>query len=440
MIAAVLAIGVIAFWPGIYMSDTHSRWVDAQALLMVLPEGGTIVNYLAPMMTALFLPFLSLGIDPGFVLAGQSLFFYFAFLKFSHNNTDGTNRALLLAALIPIHFVYLFLIVPDVWVLPLVMLLATVPWAAPDRWGAAVLTTALACFLLFGFRPNAVVLIAPLLLIVWWTQWGHKTRATALSVALAAGLAASMVIPQWIGFAGKTNVAIGIVWEHVATLWMAEQMGVEIGPQYSLDFVGDTDQAVREHDFVSSDYLVWTESPPFRSGHLVMQQDSIFDRFTSLVLAHPSAYVGAKARIIACHIGYCGPLRQTVMGLYSQPGSALPQGYQGGNWFGDRILAFSNLIATTDILRHLYTPILWIAAAAVAMISRRHGFSRQDWFAALLLSSYAASFAITSQAASYRYLFPTVFFCVYIVAKALLRRWHRLPRISLMTLASRSKG
>ena len=56
------------------------------------------------------------------------------------------------------------------------------------------------------------------------------------------------------------------------------------------------------------------------------------------------------------------------------------------------------------------------------MVSMRHSFSRQDWFAALLLTSYAASFAITSQAASYRYLFPTVFFCVYVAAKAVLQK------------------
>ena len=420
--AALFFIGTIAFWPGIYMSDTHSRWVDAEALLAIVGEGGTIANYLAPVMTVLLIPFLHFGIDPGFVLGSQAAAFFFAFRAFTKGNTVGTGWALLLAALLPIHVLYFFFIVPDVWVLPLVMVLATVLVRAPNRSGVAVLTTAAACFLLFGFRPNAAVLIAPLLWIVWWTEWGRKVRAIALSLAVALGLAASMFIPQWIGFAGKTNVATGIVWEHIATLWMAEQMGVEIGPEYTLDFVGNTAQAVREHEFLTSDYLVWTAHPPFRAGHLVMEQDRILDRFKSLMLAHPGVYLRAKARIIACHLGYCGLLRQTVMSMYSQPGSALPQGYQGGNWLGDRILAFSNFIATTDNVRHLYTPILWIAAGALVMVSMRHSFSRQDWFAALLLTSYAASFAITSQAASYRYLFPTVFFCVYVAAKAVLQK------------------
>src|SRR5262245_5338285 len=416
-IAAILVFvaSLVCFWPGIPMSDTFARWASVYTITGDLDVPWAMTGTLTPVMIILMLAAVSLGFGTGAFLFIQLGFLALAAILWLRLTSSVRPMWVPLVFCLPIVFLYTSFVVPDVWILGALVVLAS-SLASITR-GSVVFGHFLffaACVILFGFRYNAWALLPVLGYFIFSLRGGAYWVRALLSLVLAAALAAVALIPVPFGFQGRTSLVPIVAWELIGALRIAEQRGLDVDPGLRLDDIANTDAAIARHSFVTADTLVFGENPPLPTTVLMDHESLVVRRWFRLILAHPLLYAETKGQIYKCMLGLCDGYIQTEIGS-ARPWPFLQPYVQ--NFNADRdparfVLSIGNAMGRQ--LKVLLVPAFWVPVSVVVFLASWRRYNRFDRMLIISAAVYGLTFFILNAAASFRYMFPTyVVFTAY---------------------------
>jgi hypothetical protein len=414
LLALILAASFFLFRPGIVMSDTMTRWAAVFTIAGELNIGWAMEQWLAPTMTIFMLPIGLLGLPTEFFTVFQIGYLMLAGSIWIAMTSSRSPFWIPLTFLLPLVFIYVSFVVPDVWTFAAILIIVGSIFAIESggRWTPVVLFF-MSCIVLFGFRPNALILV-PLVSVMVYT--GKMIPRYFKGILFALIVISNVLIfatPSWFGFGERTSSAAAPAWELIGMLRIAKESQIPVDSTLTLEGIANTNLAIEKHSFTTVDTVLWGEEAALPSGTILNNSDELKARWLRMIIDHQSLYFRMKMRTYECMFGLCDGYLQTQIGAdepwtilnglistYSQPKGISGIVFKFGNWTG-------------YVLKVVMVPAFWLPITLLVFLLNWRFYGRYDRWLIAMICAYMASFFILNQAASFRYMFP-----VYVVFTA----------------------
>lgn len=433
LLALILATSFLLFRPGIVMTDTMTRWAAVFTIAGKLNIGWAMEQWLAPTMTIFMLPIGLLGLPIELFTVFQIGYLMLAGSMWVAMTSSRSPFWIPLTFLLPLVFIYVSFVVPDVWALAAILVIVGSIFAIERGWQwTPVALFFMSCIVLFGFRLNALIL-APLICVMVFTGKMIPRNFKGLLLALIViSLALIFASPSWLGFTKRTSSAAAPALELIGMLRIANESQIPIDSTLTLEGIANTNLAIKQHSFITIEPIIFGENATLPSGTILNNSNELKARWLRMIIEHPSLYFRMKMRTYECMLGLCDSYIQTQIGAiepwpilnglvstYSQPKGISGMVFEFGNWTG-------------HALKVVMVPVFWLPITLFVFLLNWRIYGRYDRWLIAMTCTYMASFFVFNQAASFRYMFPVyVVFTAYqirFIGWLLRLTWHRFQR------------
>ncbi len=417
LLMAVLAASSVLFRPGIAMTDTMARWTQVFILskqLSIPWAAEAMEQWLAPAMSIFMLPIGLLGLPTAAFTLMQVGYLAVAGLAWLAMTSGKYPFWIPLTFALPLVFLYVCFVVPDVWTLAAILLVIASVLNGEQRQRWLFLTLFLiSSVVLFGFRQNSLVVFPAIVAMILTRKTMPRATKGLYLALLCTSLVLVQAAPGALGFGKRTSVAAAPAWELVGMLRIAQESGIPVDPALTLTGIADTGAAIKQHSFSTIDTLLWSEVAALPAPTVLNRAQELTSRWLRLAMYSPSLYVRMKMRTYECVVGLCEHYLQTqvwdvkpwptLIGLVDSYSERRPNGgfaYEQANRFG-------------KMFEQILLPVFWLPASLFVFFVSWRQYGPYDRWLIAVTSAYLASFFILNQAASFRYMFP-----VYVVFTA----------------------
>lgn len=439
-------MALLLFYPGIFLTDSWSRWITARIIFGVLEP-------VPWAYTSWFPPFPAILKGLAFLLTGEFGFYFFMqvfvlmFLSFCLiHSLLGRHLAFtwgvsLLIFANPVVYCNVCLVTTDNLVLIglLIVLLALNHTQTGKHPTTALIFLTAGQLLMFVSRYNSLVLLPVCVVVVAMFPGVSRWRRLAVLGLIGICLGMNFSLPKWLGMKETSVTSYLLFWEYMAIHQLLET--AEKPLDYPLGESFSYTQAQKNFSWIQPGGYAWGKENPSRELMQAHQSD-MRSAFINTLAEHPLEWLQVKFKLLLLMNG--GDILKNRLITSSDyenwyQGTPLHIMYEPfigevGNKFIKSIWRNAGYF---EWMRPLWLMLASLILVIIIFFSPRHKSGTvpalSTWIAATL---YFAGFVLFTGGFYFRYIFPTVLLFLILIFVLALRLL--LSVISTLTQATES--
>ncbi len=417
-------------YPGVFYSDTFSRWAYAKELLTRTADGtlAGYASYLSHAPQFLLAVFYALTGNPASYTLFQSFFlFYSTYLLLWRIIVPNSSIAIAIATIFPA--VWGYSVYQEMGVSTLIGFnCLTLLIFDHQNWMWSTLSRVQktlfivfafgAAYMLFGFRQNALTLLPVIVVAAFLFFKAHpdKQRLLALSRATIAALLTIALLPAAFGFSQKYDASRpGMVWEVISTInAMPEEQALPYMTYFDDLFGSGVTADMLTRNAANNDSInpIWGACDIFTMGS-PENKAPVLKKYITFIKAEPDAFLSNKWRFSMKTLGVTAPLREAEYAY--NPADLM--GRYGLRDTAQRTLFFRGYDFYTAHSGFLRRPVVLYLAALLLLLAE-HVFCKKQrnpyslyFFSAAVF--YYGAFLLNNQSFEFRYFYPAMMMLLF---------------------------
>lgn len=441
---------VVSVWiglicePGLFYTDSFSRWDMALFIADGVPQGETMLSVMPQLFMALCYKFTNSFFSYTIL---QSFLFYcsiFALLDcFKILKQSMLRLFCVLLVFFPVFQAYSVFIEPSIGVITAVnfLLVFVLKLKSDERISptAAFCVFSMLFAVMFGYRQNTLTIL-PVIIVLLWVYLPKVYKYCGFAAIICA-LIFVTILPDLFKLRKVDNYAQGPAWEIICMLEMLDK------EQYSgyLDYAGNTQNAIKNNSWQTMHGSLSgseTINPAVTRARSISKR--VLADYVRLIKSEPLTFIKMKLRFWSRTLGFNEPILN--MEIYKHSDGVLEDyGYRKTYLNTKFVDDYNEFMERMSVLRRPY--LLYLSAAllifAYSKVYRKRLADEHLRFMLLVYAIavfYYMAFMITTQSQEFRYFFPS-FVLLFLLIIAIIGAFGAdLAALAVKKLPQRMQG